>query len=576
MNKSISFAACAFAVAFAAPLIPAPAVAEQIRSAETVITPEADDQQPRSVPKSSVAASQVRRIELAPLDSIAVKSALAVQDADKGEGGAPVPQQIGFGRDVLVLKSASATGRQLTWQAQADGGQAAAVSIASPGAVAIRLGVRIFNLPEEAVLRLRASDDSEAFDTSGQEILDLIEANVASGDTSEDAYTWWAPAIEAEEAVLEIILPPGVSPKAVEIALPTISHLFASVSTEWKATGALAEKAATLSCHKDVQCYTADKDGGWDAASRATTRMAYTQSGGTYLCTGTLLNDTDATTTIPYLLTANHCISTQTVASTLQTYWFYRTTSCGSKTVNAIVEKGGSNLLWASASTDTSLLRLKGSPPSGVAYAGWQVGTPTVGVSVTGIHHPVGDPQKIAFGSVSSLTSAKTNPPTPAHSSGKPAFIEVKWSDGETEPGSSGSGLFDSNKKLIGQLLGGRGDPVSCKGGINIYGRFDLAYNDKLHEYLDPTLSLSSPSWSAPTAAASSNVTVTTNQAQWTATSNQSWLTVSPASGKNGAQATLKVTANTTTASRTGTVTFSAGGKTATVAVTQAGKVNTK
>ncbi|MDR2261812.1 MAG: glycoside hydrolase family 99-like domain-containing protein [Azoarcus sp.] len=90
------------------------------------------------------------------------------------------------------------------------------------------------------------------------------------------------------------------------------------------------------------------------------------------------------------------------------------------------------------------------------------------------------------------------------------------------------------------------------------------------------TLELSGNLW-MPTAVVSSGVlTVTTNQSQWTATSNQSWLTVSPASGKNGAQATLKVTANTATASRTGTVTCSAGGKTATVTVTQAGKVNTK
>ncbi|MDR2261091.1 MAG: hypothetical protein LBE06_09255 [Azoarcus sp.] len=85
------------------------------------------------------------------------------------------------------------------------------------------------------------------------------------------------------------------------------------------------------------------------------------------------------------------------------------------------------------------------------------------------------------------------------------------------------------------------------------------------------TLSVSPSSWSAPAAAASLNVTVTTNQSQWTATSNQSWLTVSPASGKNSGQVTLKVTANTTTASRIGTVTFSAGNKTVTFRVTQAG-----
>ncbi|MDR0717578.1 MAG: BACON domain-containing protein [Azoarcus sp.] len=76
--------------------------------------------------------------------------------------------------------------------------------------------------------------------------------------------------------------------------------------------------------------------------------------------------------------------------------------------------------------------------------------------------------------------------------------------------------------------------------------------------------------------ASSGVLTVTTNQSQWTAKSNQSWLTVSPASGKSGAQATLKVTANTALASRTGTVTFSASDKTSTVTVVQAGKVSTQ
>ncbi|MDR0716470.1 MAG: BACON domain-containing protein [Azoarcus sp.] len=90
------------------------------------------------------------------------------------------------------------------------------------------------------------------------------------------------------------------------------------------------------------------------------------------------------------------------------------------------------------------------------------------------------------------------------------------------------------------------------------------------------TLSLSGNLWK-PTAVASLGVlTVTTNQSQWTAKSDQSWLTVSPASGKNGDQALLRVTANTSTTSRSGTVTFSAGGKTSTVTVVQAGKVSTQ
>jgi hypothetical protein len=72
--------------------------------------------------------------------------------------------------------------------------------------------VRIFKLPAQAVLRVHAPGDDDTFETSGQEILDLIAANMVSGDTSEEAHTWWTPTVEAEEAVLEICLvPPNAS-----------------------------------------------------------------------------------------------------------------------------------------------------------------------------------------------------------------------------------------------------------------------------------------------------------------------------------------------------------------------------
>ena len=61
-------------------------------------------------------------------------------------------------------------------------------------------------------------------------------------------------------------------------------------------------------------------------------RLVYTTDGASYVCSGTLIADRDHSTFIPYFLTANHCVNTQTVASTIQTYWFYRSTACNSGT----------------------------------------------------------------------------------------------------------------------------------------------------------------------------------------------------------------------------------------------------
>ncbi|WP_289240874.1 hypothetical protein [Delftia sp.] len=67
--------------------------------------------------------------------------------------------------------------------------------------------------------------------------------------------------------------------------------------------------------------------------------MFYVQNGQGYVCSGTLINDKAGSGT-PYFLTANHCISTQTVASTLETSWFYRTPSCNSRTLSSASRTG--------------------------------------------------------------------------------------------------------------------------------------------------------------------------------------------------------------------------------------------
>jgi hypothetical protein len=89
------------------------------------------------------------------------------------------------------------------------------------------------------------------------------------------------------------------------------------------------------------------------------------------------------------------------------------------------------------------------------------------------------------------------------------------------------------------------------------------------------TLSVSPSSLSFTTnAAGSKNVAVTANQ-NWTASSNQTWLTASPTSGTSNATVAVSVTANTGSASRNGVVTFKgANGLAPTVSVTQLGTAN--
>jgi trypsin-like peptidase len=241
----------------------------------------------------------------------------------------------------------------------------------------------------------------------------------------------------------------------------------------------------SLTCEHDVMCY----QGTWGSESNAEARMVFTSGGSSYVCSGTLVADKDAATFIPYFVSANHCIDNQLDASSLQTYWFYRSTACNSGVRGASATvTGGATLLYASPTTDTSFMRLNSPPPAGALYAGWIVGaTPDPGTAVTGIHHPSGGLQKISFGSIADYwsCSASVDEHFTCDSASGPAssFYGVDWSTGITEPGSSGSGLFrDNGHYLVGQLYGGSS---SCTGSASdFYGRFDVAYNAALYQWL--------------------------------------------------------------------------------------------
>jgi len=110
---------------------------------------------------------------------------------------------------------------------------------------------------------------------------------------------------------------------------------------------------------------------------------------------------------------------------------------------------------------------------------------------VTGIHHPLGDLQKINQGSVSGFGSCTSGGTSGSFScsSANPStakFVMSIWNLGTTEAGSSGSGLFSAiggSRYLIGQLYGGSAS-CSVRNGADAYGRLDIAYYAALSRWL--------------------------------------------------------------------------------------------
>jgi lysyl endopeptidase len=116
-----------------------------------------------------------------------------------------------------------------------------------------------------------------------------------------------------------------------------------------------------------------------------------------------------------------------------------------------------------------------------------------VNTTIHSIHHPQGDQQRLTRGSITSYFTKSGNSLTPSDiSSG--TILGITQSSGNTEPGSSGSGLLkgaDSNPILIGQLLGrvvGSNPTDSCSDALEsrLYGRFDLAYKAGMNVWLNP------------------------------------------------------------------------------------------
>lgn len=396
--------------------------------------------------------------------------------------------QIGLGRKIAELDSATTFASRLQWTPGSDGSQRAAIRFVSSGAAGTRLVLDVSHIDARTKLRFYAQGASIATEVTGTQVIDALAANELSKAGASGNHLYFAPYVEGEDLTMQIELPAGVATSTLQINVPQLSHLFQSPTA-----AKLALKINNSgSCEIDVAC-----NSDWSSTGNSVARLLFSDAstGSSYLCTGTLLNDRASSAT-PYLLTANHCISTQTVASTLQTFWFYRASACGSGTLYSASKtvSGGAALLYTDNSSDATFLRLNNSPPAGVTYSGWSPSLPAVGTSVGGVHHPAGDLQKVSLGSTTGYATCTraTGSETfscsyTAGSSSATTHVRVGWNSGVTEGGSSGSGLFitsSGSKYLVGQLSGG-GSTCSNPTANDVYGRFDIPYTASIYQWLD-------------------------------------------------------------------------------------------
>jgi lysyl endopeptidase len=365
-----------------------------------------------------------RRIDLAAPTAAAattLKSRNATTSSGEGDKGRPLA--IGFGRDV-PLDARRVVLADLAWDSMGDGNRAARIEVTSPDAAALRVALRLSAAVPGLAVRFAGSATASAVFGAG-----AFDASAASG-------LQWSPVLAGDTAIVELRVPDGASLAGVVLEIPRVSHHLVT-GAALRSLSPHDAKAIGSSgfCNVDVACVTPVSQAVLNAA-RSVARMSFVADDGfSYLCTGTLVNDSVVSFT-PYLFTANHCIDSAATARTLNTYWFYDAATCNDRNTPAFVQlAGGAAMLGRSPDFDWALLRLLETPPSGTVFSAWRAEPIPAGAVVSVIHHPRGDLKKWSQGNLTGITFL-------GDSGVYGNFNEVTWTTGTTEGGSSGAALL--------------------------------------------------------------------------------------------------------------------------------------
>lgn len=241
-------------------------------------------------------------------------------------------------------------------------------------------------------------------------------------------------------------------------------------------------------CNIDVEC---PLGVGWENEIRSVAMIVINGSG---ICTGALINNT-CEDGRPLFLTANHCLGGSTGNWAFRFNWKSPATSASCATTAPSANPGppydetanGATVLVSGGQADHALLEMTGMTVNdaqswSLYYAGWNHDDTESSANVAnamGIHHPSGDVMKIC---------REGDAPYHDNTGGAAVWWIDQWEEGVTEPGSSGSPLFDQNHRIIGQLYGGGAacSGTQNNGSFDYYGRLGVSWDLGIGDHLAP------------------------------------------------------------------------------------------
>lgn len=368
-----------------------------------------------------------------------------------------------------------------TWMTLPNGDRLWRLRINCPQAESINLLYDNFYLPPGSLYYIYSAD--------GTEVLG------AFSDHNNRASRKFATAlVHSSSIILEYYEPLEVAGQGI-ISVGQIGHGYRSFFEAEDGSEGLNDAGA---CQVNINC--SPEGDNWQVEKKSVARMILN---GSQLCTGTLINNIRGDCT-PYFLSASHCIDgtydavTNPDLSGLVFYWNYERSTCANsgdvpnETTSGATLLANPDVFSDQDASDFALFELTEDPSSvyDVYFAGFDAsGSP--GTSGVGIHHPALDAKKIATHSITPTSVVNDN------------YWRIYWDatpngHSVTEGGSSGSGLFNSDGRLIGQLFGGfLGGQPNCSDPANDegdYGKLSRSWNNqgatdsrrRLRDWLDP------------------------------------------------------------------------------------------
>lgn len=393
-----------------------------------------------------------------------------------------------------------------TWERLPGGLMLWRLRIVAPGAKSLNLGFGTFRMSPNGRLFLYTGDGKRS-----------IRPFTAEDNRPYDEL--WTPVLPGADLVVELTLP--------ERELGQLRLVLTSVNQGYRGFG-VPDPDKSGGCNMDIACL--DGLGSpWAEWRQVGQASANISTGGSAFCSGSLLNNTAQDRKMLFM-TANHCSINSGNAASLVTYWNYENSTCRLPGSGASGGAGdgsfadfhtGSTFKAAYAGSDFTLVEMTApaNPAFDHYWAGWDrtayvaPGGPGNGDHACGpaaadlcaaIHHPNNDEKRITFIEENTTTTSYNNPAIP----GDGSHVHTMWDPtpiyppspattippGVTEPGSSGSPVYNAARRFIGQLHGG---PSACgaTGGnlSDYYGRLSVSWDragstatNRAKDYLDP------------------------------------------------------------------------------------------